>query len=543
MKSLQLTRRAAAAAALLSAALSAQGPVIINEVHGFGGGTAPPLTGDYIELWNQSATPLNIGGWTVGIWAGNTGVVTNYVIPAGTFIHGNCFHVLQEFGVAGAALSDAPLAGVAGNRTGIGFPWSSNSAIGAFLKDGANVNSDYVYLYRGAAPPALPPNLAVAGTGAAWTVGTVAASGTGNGHMKRMVNADSNTVADWTQDLTANVGTPGNINTSGGATQTSLGACIPPLNVDGCTNGQQNSPQATMTMSGITGASAPFSGDVYTDNEPITLNVSSTTLPGAPFYLFVSPSCNVGHFNDGAGNFLDVGFSGASFCDVDILSLGFAANMCSGGPFLQFANLDGSGNFSASFDAPGLVFPQVYLQAGILDFTQPVFIRTTAATGISGKLGGRYRNGTSLPLAIPDGIGSPGAGPSVTSDIVIASGGTIADLNLVVRINHTWMGDVNMTLTHVESATTVAILTTGTPDDSSDLIGAYEFNDEAATTFDAAAVAAVATIPLGSYMPDGLLSTFDGGSIVGTWRLTVFDNFAIDTGTVVDWSLLVNTGN
>ncbi len=53
----------------------------------------------------------------------------------------------------------------------------------------------------------------------------------------------------------------------------------------------------------------------------------------------------------------------------------------------------------------------------------------------------------------------------------------------------------------------------------------------------------MANIPLGSYMPDGLLSTFDGGSIVGTWRLTVFDNFAIDTGTVVDWSLLVNTGN
>lgn len=543
MKFLPRSTRFAAAAALVSAALTAQGPVIINEVHGFGGGTVPALTGDYVELWNQSATPLNIGGWTLGTWIAFAGSVTTYVIPAGTFINGNCFYVLQEGGVAGAPLSDAPLAGVAGNRMGIFTSWQAQSSIGAYLKDGAGVNSDYVYLYRGLAPPALPPNLGAAGTGAAWTVGTVAVSGIGNGHLKRKVNADTNTVADWTQDATANLGTPGAINTSGGAMQTTLGACVPPPNTNACTNGQQNSPAATMTMSGITGASAPFLGDVYTDNEPITLNLSSSTLPGAPFYLFVSPNCNIGHFSDGAGNWLDVGHSLAGFCDVDVLSIGFAANLCGGGPFLNFATLDGSGNFNASFLAPGLAFPQVFFQAGILDFTQPIFIRTTAATGITAKLGGRYRNGTSLPLPIPDGIGSPGPGASVTSDIVVASGGTIADLNFVLKITHTWMGDVDCVLTHVDTGTSVAILTAGTPQSGSDLIGAYEFNDEATFTFDAAATPIPFSIPLGSYQPDGLLSLFDGESIVGTWRITVFDYAAVDTGTVVDWSLLVNTGN
>ena len=119
MKVLLRASRAFAATAVLSAALTAQGPVIINEIHGFGQGVAVPSlpSGDYIELWNQSPTPIQLGGWTLGIWQGNTGAVTNIVLPAGTGISGNCFFVLQEGGVLGA-----PACGCASGPVGFGGP-------------------------------------------------------------------------------------------------------------------------------------------------------------------------------------------------------------------------------------------------------------------------------------------------------------------------------------------------------------------------------------------------------------------------------------
>jgi hypothetical protein len=535
--------RLASLAAIFAASLTAQGPILINEVHGFGGGASPVLSGDYVEFWNTSTTPINLAGWTLGIWIGNTGPVTTYVLPS-AYISGRCFFVVQEGGTPGAPLSDASFAGVPGVRSGLTFPWQSNSSIGAYLKSPAGVNSDYVYLYRAATPPPVPaPFLAAAGTGAAFTPGTVSTTPTGKGHLKRMTNTDGNNVLDWTQDATANVGTPGAINTSGGAMQTSLGICVPFILQNQCFNGQQNSPQATFTISGTTGSTVPYNADVYPQNEPITFQVSSSTLPGAPFYLFASPACNVGHFNDLSGNYLDLGFSGAGFCDIDVLSLGFSAGMCGGGPFLPLANLDAAGLFTTSFDAPGLTFPKIYFQVGILDFSLPYFVRMTAATGLTAKAGVRYRNGPGLPAFIPDGVGSPGPGAPLTADIVVPQGVTIVDLNVDLQIGHEKMGDLTVTLTHVEAAVSVPLLTAFTPNDASSLGSVYTFNDEATQTFDAAALAASGSVPAGTYLADGALSAFDGLLSAGTWRLTVTDHSATKTGALFGFTIYVNTGN
>src|SRR5579885_2807768 len=64
--------------------------VVINEIE------LNPLTDDtkfpaqWVELYNPSSTPVNIGGWTIGA---TTGLKQVYTIPSGTTISGQQFIV------------------------------------------------------------------------------------------------------------------------------------------------------------------------------------------------------------------------------------------------------------------------------------------------------------------------------------------------------------------------------------------------------------------------------------------------------------------
>jgi len=78
----------------------------------------------------------------------------------------------------------------------------------------------------------------------------------------------------------------------------------------------------------------------------------------------------------------------------------------------------------------------------------------------------------------------------------------------------------------------------GSPDDGSDLVGEYVFDDEAGTSFDAAASAAGPFVPPGSYVGDGALAVFDGLPLDGTWRVTLHDAYAADVGELVLFQLL-----
>ena len=107
----------------------------------------------------------------------------------------------------------------------------------------------------------------------------------------------------------------------------------------------------------------------------------------------------------------------------------------------------------------------------------------------------RVSHGNSPGTAIPDGT-------SITDDVVVADSRTIADLDVALKINHTYLDD---------EATLVA------EDDWSSGEPAY--------------------IVCGHYQPNNVLSAFDGESLAGTWRLTVTDVFSPDPGTLVAWSL------
>ena len=122
---------------------------------------------------------------------------------------------------------------------------------------------------------------------------------------------------------------------------------------------------------------------------------------------------------------------------------------------------------------------------------------------------------------------------TVDIPITVSDTGVVDDVNVRVRLNHTFDGDLEMSLVHPDG--TVRLLSdnrggagdnfgTGTNDCS----GAFTvFDDEAGATI-ASGVAPFA----GSFRPDAPLSGFDGKPSNGTWKLRVADTANLDTGTL-----------
>jgi subtilisin-like proprotein convertase family protein len=104
-------------------------------------------------------------------------------------------------------------------------------------------------------------------------------------------------------------------------------------------------------------------------------------------------------------------------------------------------------------------------------------------------------------VAIPD---DDTAGASATADV--SNSVTIAGLQLELNIRHTYIADLNVTLTH-DGVTRVVHNNTGGSDD----------NIETTLT----------------------VTGFEGTDAVGEWTLAVVDSWAQDTGTIVDWSLVI----
>src|SRR5262249_35762806 len=129
----------------------------------------------------------------------------------------------------------------------------------------------------------------------------------------------------------------------------------------------------------------------------------------------------------------------------------------------------------------------------------------------------------------------------VTVSLVTADTTTVNGLQLTFNFSplHTYYDDINMQLTHVDTATTVTLMS-GSGTDNSDICGPYTLSDAGSITFDAAAAAETtgsSCIPSGTYKPDNPLSAFNGQSMAGTWQLKVWDDASTDTGTLSSWSL------
>ena len=134
---------------------------------------------------------------------------------------------------------------------------------------------------------------------------------------------------------------------------------------------------------------------------------------------------------------------------------------------------------------------------------------------------------------------------STTDDAVsvirVGGSGAIADLDVGVLITHTWVGDLRVTLTHVDTGTVVTIIdrpgkpALGSFGCSGEDIDAI-LDDEASALVEGQCLTATPTIS-GSVRPNQPLSAFDGEQLGGTWRLTVTDSAPLDKGFLEAWSL------
>ena len=120
---------------------------------------------------------------------------------------------------------------------------------------------------------------------------------------------------------------------------------------------------------------------------------------------------------------------------------------------------------------------------------------------------------------------------ATSSTITIAADATIADLDVTVNIDHTYDGDLSMTLTSPAGRTVRLSTRRGGSGDN--------FRN---TVFDSEAAIAInqGTAPFtGSYKPEDSLTIYNGKHAAGAWHLRVQDWANGDTGTLLDWSLAI----
>ena len=132
-------------------------------------------------------------------------------------------------------------------------------------------------------------------------------------------------------------------------------------------------------------------------------------------------------------------------------------------------------------------------------------------------------NSTDTPIAIPKSMPPV----MVSSTITVAGTGFISDLNVLnLDIQHDNVADLEVTLEHVETGTTVIILSEICLDDTS-ITG----------SFDDAGTAIVCPPNGGVYSPQEPFSSFIGEAVAGTWVLSISDLYFKDGGTLESWSL------
>jgi subtilisin-like proprotein convertase family protein len=151
-----------------------------------------------------------------------------------------------------------------------------------------------------------------------------------------------------------------------------------------------------------------------------------------------------------------------------------------------------------------------------------------------------------------DTLSGPAVIPDNTTDgnnnfIVVPPGsGSIADLNVALNIAHTYVGDLRVVLTHLDSGRSAVLL--DRPGDPA-VSNGCSLNDVDATFDDTslrvgedrcAAGPPLAAID-GSVRSITALTTFNGDTLAGTWRLNLSDRVAQDTGSLLGWCLEPNS--
>lgn len=146
---------------------------------------------------------------------------------------------------------------------------------------------------------------------------------------------------------------------------------------------------------------------------------------------------------------------------------------------------------------------------------------------------------TSTPqAAIPDfDVGG------LSDSLVVGDSFLIGDLDVSLTVDHTWQGDLIVTLTHEDTGTSVTVVDRiGVPASTfgcgEDNWNGVVLDDEAATLIENVCTPDLSSPP--NLGPEQLLAAFDGEDMAGTWTLNISDNAEFDTGSLVSWSLIAS---
>ena len=133
------------------------------------------------------------------------------------------------------------------------------------------------------------------------------------------------------------------------------------------------------------------------------------------------------------------------------------------------------------------------------------------------------REGDGLPLVI-----TASGTPVVSSKISIFEDLPIADINVNLKLDHSFLSDIVVTLT--SPAGTTVILVGNSCDDMANIDATF---DDDAISFICSGTPAIS----GVVKPLGALSTFNGESTLGEWVLTISDNAPNDGGILKEFNL------
>jgi subtilisin-like proprotein convertase family protein len=171
------------------------------------------------------------------------------------------------------------------------------------------------------------------------------------------------------------------------------------------------------------------------------------------------------------------------------------------------------------------------LQDGARDLGTVTYTLSTGAAGA--PVASAYSSGD-IAVPIPDTA-------SVDIPINVGDLGIVDDVNVGVRINHTFDGDLEIRLVHPDGTQIMLSDNRGGGGDNfgsgaTDCSGTKTvFDDEAASGISAG------TAPFaGSFRPDQALSGLDGKPTAGIWKLRISDTASLDVGTVFCVTLNVN---
>jgi subtilisin-like proprotein convertase family protein len=180
-----------------------------------------------------------------------------------------------------------------------------------------------------------------------------------------------------------------------------------------------------------------------------------------------------------------------------------------------------------------------------LDPNTTYFWRVWATNGCGGGVySDVYSFTTQVTYCTSPGVSIPDNNPSgVDSVIVISESGTISDLDLSLEIDHSWIGDLEVTLSHTPTGPVTLIDRPGVPASTwgcneTEIIAILDDEGTLGSIEDACPPTTG-----GRYTPISALSAFDGTNVNGTWTLNVVDAANGETGQLVEWCLYPTTSD